>query len=193
MRLFENLYQYVIRLSAHKRAPGILSVLSFAESFILPFPPPDVMLAPMSIARPERAVFFAGLTLIASLTGGIVGYLIGFFGYEMIQPYIVEWGYQVVFDKATTWFSQWGFWAVLVAGFSPVPYKIFTISAGALHLAFIPFMLASVIGRGLRFFLVALFLATYGPSIEAKLLMYIEKIGWATVLLLVVLILFYSF
>ena len=89
------------------------------------------------------------------------------------------------------WFEIWGFWAVLVAGFSPVPYKIFTLSAGVLSLAIIPFILASVIGRGLRFFLVAWCLAKFGPSIEKKLIQYIERIGWAIVAILVILIIYY--
>jgi len=193
MKIFENLYQSVIRASSSSRAPGVLSLLSFVESFILPFPPPDVMLAPMSLAKPDRATYFATITLIASLLGGVIGYLIGAYGYELAEPYIIQWGYQGVFDKATQWFSVWGFWAVLVAGFSPVPYKIFTISAGVLHLAFIPFMLASLIGRGARFYLVAILLAKYGPSIEPKLLMYIEKIGWSVVILLCLAIVYFSF
>ena len=192
MKIFESLYQSVIRMSSNERAPAALSFLSFIESFILPFPPPDVMLAPMSLAKPNRAMFFATLTLLASLAGGVVGYLIGAYGYELAQPYIFKWGYQPVFDRATDWFSTWGFWAVLVAGFSPVPYKIFTISAGVLHLAFLPFMLASFIGRGARFYLVALLLARFGPSIEARLLKYIEIIGWAVVGLLAAAILYYS-
>ncbi len=190
--MFESMYQSVIRASASKRAPSMLSLLSFIESFILPFPPPDVMLAPMSLARPNRALYFATLTLVASVVGGIVGYLIGMFGYDLAQPYIESWGYQAVFDKATNWFSIWGFWAVLVAGFSPVPYKIFTISAGVLNLAFLPFILASLVGRGARFYLVALLLAKFGPSIEKKLLKYIEQIGWAVVVLLCLAIIFYS-
>ncbi|MDJ0833394.1 MAG: YqaA family protein [Gammaproteobacteria bacterium] len=193
MKLFENLYRSVIKAAGSRQAPGVLSALSFTESFILPFPPPDVMLAPMSLAKPERATFFATITLIASVLGGVVGYAIGAFGYELAQPYIVEWGYQAVFDKATEWFTVWGFWAVLVAGFSPVPYKIFTISAGVLHLAFIPFILASLIGRGARFYLVALLLARYGAAIESRLIMYIEKIGWAIVALLCLAIVYFNF
>lgn len=193
MRLFENMYRKVISVSASPRAPAGLSILSFVESFILPFPPPDVMLAPMSLARPERAMYFATITLIASVLGGLVGYLIGVFGFDLVEPYIVEWGYMPAFEKATNWFAQWGFWAVLVAGFSPVPYKIFTISAGVLSLALVPFLLASLIGRGARFFLVALLLARFGPAIESRLMRYIEIIGWLTVALLAVVILYYGF
>jgi len=192
MKIFENLYQSVLKASSSKNAPKVLSTLSFVESFILPFPPPDVMLAPMSLAKPDRAMYSATITLLASLLGGVVGYLIGAFGFEIAEPYIIKWGYQEVFEKVMQWFDVWGFWAVLVAGFSPVPYKIFTISAGVLSLAFLPFMLASFIGRGARFFLVAFLLSKYGAAIEPKLLMYIEKIGWAVVGLLVLAILFYS-
>lgn len=193
MQLFERLYNSVIAAANSPKAPAALSLLSFVESFILPFPPPDVMLAPMSLAQPKKALYFASLTLIASLLGGLVGYLIGAFGFDLVEPYIQQWGYQGVFDKTVKWFEVWGFWAVLVAGFSPVPYKIFTISAGLLSLAFIPFMLASFIGRGSRFFLVALILARFGPAIEARLMRYIEIIGWAIVVLLCILITYFSF
>ena len=193
MKIFENLYHSVIKASSSERAPAVLSFLSFIESFILPFPPPDVMLAPMSLAKPNKAIYFATLTLIASLLGGAVGYLIGAYGYEFAQPYIVQWGYEARFARVMEWFEVWGFWAVLVAGFSPVPYKIFTISAGVLSLAFLPFMLASLIGRGARFYLVAILLARFGPAIEHKLLAYIERIGWAVVILLVLAIGYFSF
>ena len=185
MRLFAGIYERVMRFSRRSDAPVYLSILSFLESFILPFPPPDVMLAPMSLARPARAMFFATLTLVFSVLGGLVGYLIGAFLFDLAQPYIIEWGYQARFERVTDWFEQWGFWAVLVAGFSPVPYKIFTIAAGVLHLALLPFVLASIIGRGARFFLVAWCLAKFGPAIEARLMRYIEYLGWAVVVLLV--------
>ena len=190
--MFETLYRKTIEFSRKDRAPWILSLLSFLESFILPFPPPDLMLAPMSLAAPHKALYFATLTLIASVIGGITGYLIGAFLFDYIQPFIIDWGYRAAYETATLWFDQWGFWAVLMAGFSPVPYKIFTISAGVLGLAFIPFVLASIIGRGSRFYLVAWCLARYGPTIEPKLIQYIEKIGWGVVTLLVLLILYYQ-
>lgn len=185
MQLFETIYHRVMRYSRHLHAPYYLSLLSFVESFILPFPPPDVMLAPMSLSRPSLAMRFAALTLIFSVLGGLVGYLIGAFLFDQVEPYIIEWGYQARFETVTIWFEQWGFWAVLVAGFSPVPYKIFTIAAGVLNLAIIPFVLASIIGRGARFFLLAWCLARFGPAIEPRLVRYIEYIGWAIVVILV--------
>lgn len=189
--MFEQLYIRVMRLAAQHQAPKYLAILSFLESFILPFPPPDVMLAPMSVARPERAMRYAAVTLIASVVGGLTGYLIGAFLFDQIQPYLIAWGYQQKFETVMNWFEIWGFWAVLVAGFSPVPYKLFTLSAGVLSLAIIPFIAASVIGRGLRFFLLAWFLAKFGPSIEKKLIQYIERIGWAVVIILALLIVYY--
>ena len=191
MQLFENLYHAVIRVAKGKRAPIYLSLLSFLESFILPFPPPDVMLAPMSLATPAKALYFAGITLIASLFGGVIGYLIGAFLFDLVQPLIINWGYQSEYETVTRWFDQWGFWAVLIAGFSPVPYKIFTISAGALGLSFVPFIMASLIGRGARFYLVAWCLAKFGPAIEHKLIRYIERVGWGIVIVLVLVIAFY--
>lgn len=139
------------------------------------------MLAPMALARPARALRFATLTLVFSVLGGLVGYLIGAYLFELARPFILDWGYQTGFDTATRWFERWGFWAVLVAGFSPVPYKIFTIAAGVMHLAVLPFMLASILGRGARFYLLAWCLARFGPAIEPGLLRYIEIIGWAIV------------
>jgi len=192
VRIFEPAYHAVIRFSLRRDAPYYLSLLSFLESFILPFPPPDVMLAPMSVAQPGRALRFASLTLFFSVLGGLVGYLIGAFLFDLAQPLIVEWGYQPRFETVMRWFEQWGFWAVLVAGFSPVPYKIFTIAAGVLQLALIPFVLASIIGRGMRFFLVAWCLAKYGPAIENKLMRYIERIGWAVAAALLLAIVVYS-
>ncbi len=191
MQLFEKFYFAVIRFAKIKQAPWYLALLSYLESFILPFPPPDVMLAPMSLAKPDKAMRFASITLAASVIGGLTGYAIGSFLFEEVQPFIIEWGYQSKFERVTHWFEVWGFWAVLIAGFSPVPYKIFTLSAGVLSLALIPFIFASIIGRGARFFLLAWCLANFGPSIEAKLIGYIERIGWAVVFALVLFIGFY--
>ncbi len=146
------------------------------------------MLAPMSLAKPDKALKFAALTLIASVLGGMVGYGIGAFLFDQVEPLILSWGYQDKFHTVTSWFEIWGFWAVIVAGFSPVPYKIFTISAGVLSLALIPFVLASIIGRGARFFLLAWCLSVFGPAIEAKLITYIERIGWVVVVALIVIV-----
>lgn len=112
----------------------------------------------------------------------------GYFAFEsLIQPLVIELGYQDKLSKATAWFAEYGVWVVFLAGFSPIPYKVFTISAGFLQMALFPFIIASAIGRGLRFFLVAALMKYGGPMMERKLKKYIEIIGWGTVVLAVVL------
>lgn len=149
----------------HPYAPFYLAALSFAESSFFPIPP-DVMLAPMCLARRDRAWFLAALTALASVLGGVLGYAIGFYAFSWIEPYIHEFGYGEAYNQSVAWFQEWGFWAVLVAGFSPIPYKVFTITAGALSMSFLPFTLASFIGRGSRFFLVAGLMRAGGPRME---------------------------
>jgi membrane protein YqaA with SNARE-associated domain len=181
MRVFTRLYDAALRWSRHPHAPRYLGALSFAESSFFPIPP-DVMLMPMSLAKPHRAMWYATLTTLTSIVGGMAGYAIGYFALEWIAPLIEEGGrWASAYAKASDWFREWGFWAVLIAGFSPVPYKVFTISAGALAMSFVPFVLASAVGRGARFFLVAGLLAWGGPSMEARIRVYVERIGWALV------------
>lgn len=190
MRIFSLLYDRVMAWSRHRHAPWYLGGLSFAESSFFPIPP-DVMLAPMSMAKPRQAWWFAGLTTATSVLGGLLGYLIGHFAFELITPLVSEGGcYAEPFAKAEVWFRVWGVWAIFIAGFSPIPYKIFTISAGVLHMALIPFLIASAVGRGARFFLVATFMAWSGKRMENTLRAYVDHIGWITVLLVVLTILF---
>ena len=187
MALFTALYDRVLRWSAHRRAPWLLGALSFAESSFFPIPP-DVMLAPMSLARPQRAMQLATLTTLASVAGGVLGYLIGLLGVELVLPLIVDAGYQPAYELAREWFTRWGFWVVLVAGFSPIPYKVFTIAAGAMAIAWLPFVVASILGRGARFYLVAMLLAWGGPRVEPWLRRYMERIGWLSVILLALIV-----
>lgn len=186
MNWFGRLYDRVLRWSAHPRAPYYLAGLSFAESSFFPIPP-DVMLAPMSLAKPERAWRFALLTTVASVAGGALGYAIGYFMLDLVQPLIGEGGrWAHAYARAAQWFENWGFWAVLVAGFSPIPYKVFTIAAGALAMPFLPFMLASALGRGGRFFLVAGLIRLGGERMERALRANIDALGWLLVGLVVV-------
>ncbi len=184
MRIFSSVYNKVMAWSRHRHAPGYLAGLSFAESSFFPIPP-DVMLAPMSLAQPKRAWFFAGLTTLASVAGGIAGYIIGMYFIEFIEPFIHKWGYWEKFLHVRVWFEEWGFWAILIAGFSPVPYKLFTISAGVISMAFVPFVLASAIGRGARFYLVSGLMVWGGARMEEKLRCYIDRLGWLVVFAIV--------
>ena len=179
MALFTRLYDACLRLARHRHAPRYLAGLSFAESSFFPIPP-DVMLMPMSLAQPQRAMYFAALTTLASVIGGIAGYAIGHFALDWVAPLIEAGGpWAPAYTRASLWFQEWGFWAVLIAGFSPIPYKVFTISAGALSMAFLPFVLASAVGRGGRFFLVSALLSWGGAAMEARVRRYVEAIGWA--------------
>jgi len=184
MKLFGPLYDRVLTWSRHPKAPWYLGGLSFAESSFFPIPP-DVMLAPMALAQPKSWLRLALLTTLASVLGGLLGYLIGWTALDLFMPWIERMGYAPKLVQAQQWFEQWGFWAVLLAGFSPIPYKAFTITAGGLGMALLPFMLASFIGRGGRFFLVAFLMARFGPAAEARLKPAIEWLGWGTVALAV--------
>ncbi len=183
--MFKNLYDITIQWSKHRHATKYLAALSFAESSFFPIPP-DVMLAPMVLAQQEKAWRLALLTTIASALGGILGYVIGFFAFDMIQPWLEGSHYWEKYQLAEQWFKDWGFWAIFVAGFSPIPYKVFTIAAGALSMMFLPFVLASFVGRGMRFFLVAGLLAWGGERFESKLRQYMDMIGWTVVALVIV-------
>ncbi len=139
------MYQWTLKWAEHKFAPYVLSALTFCESVFFPIPP-DVLLAPMVLAKPHRAWHYATLTTVSSIVGGIVGYGLGYLLFDpVVQPLITELGYQQRFDTVVNWFDHWGIWVVFIAGFSPVPYKLFTVSAGFLHMAFIPFVFASAI------------------------------------------------
>ncbi|MEA3277036.1 MAG: YqaA family protein [Pseudomonadota bacterium] len=188
MRVFSSLYDRVMIWSRHRHAPLYLAGLSFAESSFFPIPP-DVMLAPMSMANPSRGWWFAALTTVASVIGGLFGYLIGVFAFDLIEPLLHEAGYWEKYLEAKHWFDEWGFWAIFLAGFSPIPYKIFTITAGVISMALVPFVFASAIGRGTRFFLVAALMAWGGERMESALREYVDRIGWIMVLLAVAVLL----
>lgn len=185
MTLFSSLFDRVMRWSAHRHAPAYLAGLSFAESSFFPIPP-DVMLAPMALGKPHRAWHFALLTTIASVLGGMAGYLIGMFAFELIEPLLHSAGYWDKYLQTHEWFAEWGLWVIFIAGFSPIPYKVFTITAGVIGMAFLPFVLASAIGRGARFFMVAGLMILGGARMQQKLRQYIDRLGWLVILVIIV-------
>ena len=185
MKIFSSLYAWTLKWSRHPKAPWFLGTLSFAESSFFPIPP-DVMLAPMCLATPKKAWWFAALTTTTSVLGGLAGYAIGVFAFELLEPYLRESHYWASYETAVEWFKDWGFWAIFVAGFSPIPYKVFTIAAGTMSMALLPFTLASAIGRGMRFFMVAGLMAWGGEKMETALHRYVDRLGWATVALVVI-------
>jgi len=184
--VFAALYGKAMKWAEHRHAAWGLAGLSFAESSFFPIPP-DVMLAPMALAQRHRAWWFAFITTVASVLGGVLGYMIGMFSFEMIEEWLQ--GNQRYWDGyllAQQWFDEYGIWAVLIAGFSPIPYKVFTISAGVASMALLPFVLASLVGRGARFFLVAGLIVLGGEKMEKAIRKNINRIGWGLVALLVV-------
>jgi membrane protein YqaA with SNARE-associated domain len=193
MKIFTAMYDMALRWSVHPKAVRMLATISFLESVIFPIPV-DVMLAPMCLAKPHKAWTLAGITSLASIVGGVFGYALGFFAFDwLVLPMLEVAGYTERYEQAVAWFTEYGFWVVFIAGFSPIPYKVFTVTAGALHMALLPFILASAVGRSARFFLVAGLIYWGGESMEKKLRSIIDQIGWATVAMLLIAYLVYVY
>jgi membrane protein YqaA with SNARE-associated domain len=180
MKLFEPLYDRVLQWSRHRYAERYLAALSFAESSFFPIPV-DVMLAPMCLARLDRAWRYALIATVFSVLGGLAGYAIGWSAFESIEPWLAESHYWGAYETSRDWLAKYGIWVIFVAGFSPIPYKVFTIAAGVAALNLPVFFVGSIIGRGARFFLVAGLLVWGGDKFESTLRKYVERIGWITV------------
>ncbi|ABR73936.1 DedA family protein [Actinobacillus succinogenes] len=185
MNVFGAMYDKTMAWSKHRLATYWLAFVSFIEAIFFPIPP-DVMLIPMAMSKPQSAVRFAIICTIASIVGGMIGYSVGYYAFDFVQQYIVKWGYQTQWDKAISWFEQWGILVVFVAGFSPIPYKIFTIAAGVMQMMFIPFVLTATISRAARFLLIAKLAAWGGTKFADKLRRSIEVIGWSVVALAII-------
>ena len=173
-------YDYILRLASHAKATYYLFLLSVAESSFFPIPP-DVMLLPMCLAQPNRVWRLAGITTIGSVLGGVIGYAIGAYAFGFIEPVLADSGYMNSYLHAVRWFEEWGFWAIFVAGFSPIPYKVFTIAGGAMGMALFPFVVASFIGRGARFYLLALLIRVFGHTADSLVRKHMDRIGWMMV------------
>ncbi len=185
MRLFSHMYELVMKWSTHQHAPRYLAGMSFAESSFFPIPV-DVMLAPMSLARPDKAWHFAFIATIFSVIGGVAGYIVGYFAMDLLEPWLHTVGYWERYQQIIAWFNEWGIWIIFIAGFAPIPYKLFTVTAGALNMALLPFILISIIARGARFYAVSALMLWGGESMEKKLRKYMDVIGWGVVVLAVV-------
>lgn len=181
MALFSRLYSLAMRWSVHPYAPRYLAAMSYAESSFFPIPV-DVMLAPMSLAKPDKAWHFAFIASLFSVLGGITGYIVGYYAMDVLEPWIHTIGYWERYQQIILWFEEWGIWIVFIAGFSPIPYKLFTITAGALSMALLPFILISIVARSARFYAVSGLMLWGGESMEAKLRKYMDVIGWGIVI-----------
>ena len=155
-----------LALAASPHAPWWLAAISFAESSFFPIPP-DVLLVPMVLARPDRAWRLAAICTVSSVVGGLFGYYIGYALYDQIAaPLIRFYHYEAAAQAFVERFNQWGLWVILIKGMTPIPYKIVTITSGLAHFDLTVFVLASVVTRGARFFLVAALLRRFGEPIR---------------------------
>ena len=185
------LYDMTIKWAIHPRAPFFLALLSFAESSFLPVPP-DVMLAPMSMAKPKSAWYYALIATLFSVIGGVFGYFLGYFLFEsLIYSVIVKFGYLNTYQTVLQWFNNWGFLAVLLAGATPIPYKLFTISAGVLRFSLPGFIVASILGRGLRFFLLSSLMKFNGAKIDQFCRKFFAKYSKMVLMAIILLIIGY--
>lgn len=189
MKLFGPLYDRAIGWARHRHATRYLGLLSFVEAIIFPVPP-EVMLAPMCVAQPRRAFWFATVSLVGSLLGALVGYALGHFAYEAMKPLFaalgmldaIEGGIATVQAKMEE--SPWAvFWFLVLGGFMPIPMKVFTWASGIVGVPLLPYMLSMAVGRGKRVYLIALVIRLGGERAEAALRRYIEPLGWIAVAL----------
>jgi membrane protein YqaA with SNARE-associated domain len=153
--MLRTLYDRTLALAASPRATWWLALVSFTESSFFPIPP-DVLLIPMCLARPDRAWRFAAICTLSSVLGGILGYFIGYAVFDQLaQPILALYGYGDKFAAYQALYAEWGLWIILIKGLTPIPYKIVTIASGAAGFDFWVFLVASIVTRGGRFFLVA--------------------------------------
>lgn len=164
--MIRGLYNWTMGLAGHRNALWVLAAVSFVESSVFPIPP-DIMLIPMILAAPHRAWLIAGVCTIASVLGGLFGYWIGYALYEAVGLPVLEfYGKTDQFDEFAARYNEWGAWAVLAGGLTPLPYKLFTILSGSTGLDLATFTVASVVARGTRFFIVAALLWKFGAPIR---------------------------
>lgn len=169
--LTKNIYDRTLNLASKSNALVWLFAISFIESSFFPIPP-DIMLIPMVLATPGHAYKIAGTATVASVLGGYFGYFIGIYGFELIaRPLLEFYGYMANFMKFENYYHEYGAWIVFGAGITPFPYKIITIASGAVHLNLIVFTIASILARGIRFYLIAWLLKRWGEPMKV----FIEK------------------
>ena len=164
--MLRRLYDWTMSLASGPRAPAALGAVSFVESSVFPIPP-DILLIPMVISERRKAWWFATLCTITSVLGGLLGYVIGAFLFiQIAEPILAFYGYLDKFESFKEQYNDWGAWIVFIAGVTPFPFKVITIASGATGLNIVIFVLASIVARGLRFFVVAGLLYWLGPPIR---------------------------
>ncbi|MGO4706106.1 YqaA family protein [Microvirga sp. 2MCAF38] len=164
--MLRRLYDWTLSLSAKPSAPYALAAVSFAESSFFPVPP-DVMLVPMMLARPDRALFYAAICTVASVLGGLLGYMIGALLYESLGTWLFQlYGLTSGAEAFRHSYAEYGHWIILLKGLTPIPYKLVTITSGFASYSLFWFVVLSIVTRGARFFIVALLMSRFGPAIK---------------------------
>jgi membrane protein YqaA with SNARE-associated domain len=164
--MIRRLYDWMMRMAAHPRAPYALCGVAFVESSVFPIPP-DVMLVPMILADRSKAWSFATLCLVASVLGGLAGYAIGYYLFALIgRPVLAFYGLTEKYEQTRLLLADWGPWILIAKGWTPFPYKVLTIGAGVFEMRLAPFVLASIVARAMRFYLVAALLYWFGEPIR---------------------------
>lgn len=183
--MLRRLYNWVLALSERRSAPWALAGVSFSESSFFPIPP-DVMLVPMCLARPDRAFQYAGICTVASVLGGLLGYAIGYLLYDTIGVWLIElYGYREQAHAFREAYAEWGHWIILIKGATPIPYKIITITSGLAAYSLFWFTLLSIITRGARFYLVATLLYFWGAPAREFIERRLEVVAFGSLALLV--------
>jgi membrane protein YqaA with SNARE-associated domain len=169
--LLKKLYDWLMSIAASPRAPQALGAISFAESSFFPIPP-DLLLIPMVVAKRQNWFIYASICTIGSVLGAFVGYMIGAWLFQAIgMPLLELYGAEHTFERLVSWYDQWGGWGIFLGALTPFPYKVLTIFSGTVGFDLFQFAIVSVIGRGLRFFLVSGLLYWFGEPIRT----FIEK------------------
>jgi membrane protein YqaA with SNARE-associated domain len=167
--MFQRLYAWTLSLAESPRATWGLALIAFAESSFFPIPP-DVILAPMTVAQPRKAWFYAAVCTAASVAGGMLGYLIGAFLFDTVGQWLINlYGYAQKMDALKDFYAHWGAIFILVKGLTPIPYKLVTIVSGVLGYNFLLFVALSIVTRGARFFILAAMLNRFGDTIKIYL------------------------
>ncbi len=189
MRIFTGPYEMMMSWIEKRGAEKYLYGLTFCESVFFPVPT-DLMLAPMCALNPPRTTRLVVLTTLFSALGGVFGYIIGLFLFDWIEPWLRETAYWDQYGDAVRLFGEWGIWIIFIAALTPIPYKLFTVSAGVLGQNLVLFVLATLIGRGVRFGIVGYSMKWFGPALSRYIEKWIEVIGWLLVALLAAVILY---
>jgi membrane protein YqaA with SNARE-associated domain len=186
MRPIRFLYDWVLSWAETPYGSPVLFVLAFVESSFFPVPP-DVLQIALSVSKPRRAFWYATISLIGSVLGAILGYYIGLKLWETTQAFFFAYVFSPeTFGRVENLYHTYDFWAVFIAAFTPIPYKIFTIAAGVCHISLFMLIMASIVGRGLRFYFVALLLFFFGPSIKVHIEKYFNYCVVALTILIIV-------